>query len=231
MKVVICGAQSVGKTTLINSLPDKYKDKIVTGVLRKILISTPGDMTHSEDADAYTQTKFFDTLWNELVKRKDYISDRGLVDVVAYSKYLGESRKLGIGIYQIQMRELKEWASKHKDEVYVYIPIEFEIIDDGLRSLDKEFQSGIDRSIREVLDDSGIKYIVIKGSNEKRLADFVKALSDIEKGKKLKNDNVLEKLPPKKYPKTEKSTTKIADTKQPTKDGIIFEGKKFKIKK
>lgn len=230
MKVIICGAQSVGKTTLINSLPDKYKDKIVTGVFRKTLLSTPGDMTHSEEADAFTQTKFFAVLWNELVKRKDYISDRGLIDVVAYSKYLGESKKLGIGIYQLQMRELQEWKEKHPDEVYVYIPIEFDIIDDGFRSLDKGFQEGIDRSIREVLDEAGIKYIVINGSHEKRVADFIKLLEDIENGKKPKNNNSLEKLPVKKQTRLKKNVTKKPDAQAPVLDDMIYEGKKFSIK-
>lgn len=183
MKVILCGAQSVGKTTVIDSIPEKYKSLVIKKVIRNIVLKD--DLRVNEKADIYAQTRFFDAYWNLLDSKDNYISDRGLLDVVAYTKNLAEDRQLGFALYWHQLRLFKEWIQKHPDEVYVYIPIEFPIVDDGFRSTDNYYREGCDNCIREVLDECGIKYIVLKGSIEERNKKFKKLLEDIEKKKKL----------------------------------------------
>jgi hypothetical protein len=58
----------------------------------------------------------------------------------------------------------------------VYVPIEFEIENDGERSIDKNFQQTIDFMIKNILDTSGIKYITVTGSVEDRLKQINDAL-------------------------------------------------------
>jgi hypothetical protein len=74
-----------------------------------------------------------------------------------------------------------EFSVKNPDAVYVYFPIEFEIVSDGTRSIDKEFQNEIDCIIHEILEELktryGTKYITVSGSVEERVKQIEKLLS------------------------------------------------------
>jgi hypothetical protein len=74
-----------------------------------------------------------------------------------------------------------KFSENNKDAVYVYFPIEFEIVSDGTRSLDKEFQKEIDDIIHEILEELktryGTKYITVSGSVEERVKQIEKLLS------------------------------------------------------
>lgn len=205
MKVILCGAQSVGKTTVIDAIPEKYRSLVIKKVIRDIVLKE--DLRVNENADICSQSKFFDAYWNLLSSKDSYISDRGLLDVVAYTKNLAEDRQLGMALYWHQLRLFKEWIQNHPDEVYVYIPIEFPIVDDGFRSTDDYYRQGCDNCIREVLDECGIKYIVLRGSVEERNKKFKKLLEDIEKKKKLTYSH----LSPVKFKRKKMPTPKFED--------------------
>lgn len=56
-----------------------------------------------------------------------------------------------------------------KYDIVFYIPPEIPLEEDGVRSLDPEFQRKVDEHYREVLEERGIKYITITGSVEERV--------------------------------------------------------------
>ena len=51
----------------------------------------------------------------------------------------------------------------------MYFPIEFEVVDDGVRSLDEEYRREIDNNIKSILEELGINYYVMEGAQEERL--------------------------------------------------------------
>lgn len=51
-----------------------------------------------------------------------------------------------------------------------YFPIEFPVVDDGVRSTDEEFRAEIDFLIKTFLDSAEIKYHTITGTVEERIA-------------------------------------------------------------
>ena len=234
MKVTICGAQSVGKTTLVDNLPEKYQKYVIKKVIRNVILKSDQEVKVNEEADAYAQTKFFGAYQNVLSERTDYITDRGLLDVAAYSNYLVYKRQIGSGIYFNQIQYIKDRLSKNKDEVFVYIPIEFDIVDDGFRSLDKKYQDECDRAIRMTLEDLGIEPIVICGTQEQRNKDFLKVLETIEKGKKPKSPNSLKPykkldiIVPQKPEKTTSEASSETNSQATTEFTIALEeAKKF----
>ena len=217
MKITICGSQGVGKTTLVDNLPEKYQKYVIKKVIRNIVEKSDKRIKVNEKADMCSQTSFFEAYLNILSDKKDYITDRGLLDVCAYTSYLMYKRKLGSGLYMIQRRCVEEYIQKNPDAVFIYIPIEFELEVDGFRSLDKTYQDECDRSIRMVFDDLGINPIVICGPQEKRDKEFLKVIETIEKGKKPKSPNPLkpykklELVPPQKTVKTPVETEEADD--------------------
>lgn len=229
MKVTICGAQSVGKTTLVDSLPEKYQKYIIKKVIRNVILKSEDEIFVNEDSDAYSQVKFFDAYMSILSKKENYITDRGLLDVAAYTNYLGYKKKLGSGLYFTQLQYIKKSLEKNPDEVFIYIPIEFDIVDDGFRSLDKKYQEECDRAIRMAFDDAGITPLVICGPQEKRNKDFLKIIEALEKGKKPSSPNPL-----KSYKKLEFVVTKKLSKNTDDSDNIPSnnsEPTEFEIKK
>lgn len=57
-----------------------------------------------------------------------------------------------------------------------YLPIEFPIEDDGIRSTDPEFQRKIDERYKNVLNEWDIKHEVISGSIEDRLQKILEKI-------------------------------------------------------
>lgn len=166
MKVFFAGAQGTGKTTLMNIVETGLEK--IQGITRKTIKSRS---SINENGDTKTQDAIFKA-YNEAFSGKDgFISERGLIDVFSYSRYLYERGKMDSAVMQNHYESLKSYHEKNKDIVYFYFPIEFPIEDDGTRSTDPEYQKCIDRYIAESLEwaeQQGSKVYRITGSVEER---------------------------------------------------------------
>jgi nicotinamide riboside kinase len=91
-----------------------------------------------------------------------WISEKALWDNIIYGEYcLKDTEALSV-IGRIVK------ANARYDVVF-YLPIEFPLIDDGLRSTNIEFQKAIDTSYIKYLKDNGIEYFILTGSVGDRL--------------------------------------------------------------
>jgi GTPase SAR1 family protein len=87
-KVNVIGAQNTGKTTLINALAEDKDIKasglnIMTGMLRRM--ASEGKINISVDGDPDSQRLMF-SYYSELLEQgNNFISDRCVVDVIAYT--------------------------------------------------------------------------------------------------------------------------------------------------
>jgi hypothetical protein len=152
----------------MDALPDSlYKIK---GVTRKVI--TEKNLTINEYSDNCSQKHIFDAYEHELTVNANYIAERGLIDVLAYSLSRLKANRCSPTLIETQYEHLIKFSENNKDVVYVYFPIEFEIVSDGTRSIDKEFQKEIDDIIYEILEAMktryGIKFITVSGSVEER---------------------------------------------------------------
>jgi hypothetical protein len=116
-----------------------------------------------------------------LTVNDNYIAERGLIDVLAYSISRMSVGKCSETLIETQFEHLRKFSAKNPDVVYVYFPIEFKIVGDGTRSIDEEFQYEIDLIIHNLLDDIyqefGVKYITVHGSVDERVKQIEKLLS------------------------------------------------------
>ena len=180
MYIHFIGAQGTGKTTLLNQLADEsikfdsgVNFKIITNVVRN-LVENEGvkiNKKGSSKSQNIIFEKYFD-IFTSLDGYIDWVSDRSLIDVVAYTKYLYDHKKASKKCYEAQMKWLKLWYDrdpKIKNTIFVYFPIEFEVVNDGVRSLDEEYRREIDNNIRSILEELGINYYVMEGTREERL--------------------------------------------------------------
>lgn len=176
MKIIFTGAQGTGKTSVMDALPDSlYKIK---GVTRKVI--TEKNLTINEYSDNCSQKHIFDAYEHQLTINDNYIAERGLIDVFAYSVSRMKANRCSPTLIETQYEHLKKFSENNKDVVYVYFPIEFDVVSDGIRSIDKEFQKEIDCIIKEILEELktryGTKFITVSGSVEERAKQIEKLL-------------------------------------------------------
>ncbi len=185
MKIAFTGTHSTGKTTLLNELrkEEKFKDyKFFTNVTRDI--SAMG-LPINENGTFNTQKTIMNQIAVNTLLNKDFIADRSVIDVLAYSMYhyqndeefTYENVELLEDIYNKVINEY---------DYLIYLKPHIKLEDDGARSMDLEYQKTIDENIKFLLDkirkyDRRIKIIEVSGTVEERLNQIIQRISkDIE---------------------------------------------------
>lgn len=170
MKIVIVGAHGTGKTTLANDIAKKTKFAVLPEVAR--LLAAEG---HKLDGDVTLETE------REIFKRQlliesqnqDYVSDRCLIDVRAYVGILFSKEESFI-------LEMNNSIKNAKYDLIFYLSPEFPIENDGVRSLNVEFQNQIDKEIKDILAKNSLEYKLLTGNKQKRLEDALKHLTSVK---------------------------------------------------
>lgn len=175
-KICFTGAQGTGKTTMLNELAtEKEKGiEIITEVVRKL--SKKGVKINKE-GDETGQTRIFNDYKKLLTKTPGFISDRGLIDVVAYTVYLARHNNISEEFANKQLKALHKFVKENNDIMYCFFPIEFDIAADGVRDTDEQFRVEISEIILTILAALKISFVYIKGTVEER-TDTIKKLID-----------------------------------------------------
>lgn len=172
-RIVLTGAQGTGKTTLMNELT-KDGTRAISHI-RKTAVENGLDISNATEDG---QKLYFKTLKKELSSKKNYVSDRGLSCVAAYTFDKAIVSEITKKTADKQYMDLVKFHTDNPDVLLVYVPVEFAVADDGERSTDKEFQAKIDFLIKNILETSGVKYITVTGSVEERLLQIETALAN-----------------------------------------------------
>lgn len=164
------GAQGTGKTTILNH----YKEQgynVITEIVRNL---AKEGVNINEMGDVDGQKTIFGAYQKLLKSKKGYISDRGLIDVTSYtfSHAISENDENGPlkKLADKQYLTAAKFYRENPDIEICYFPIEFAVVDDGVRSTDEDFRSLIDFLIKSILDITNIKYHVITGTVDERIA-------------------------------------------------------------
>lgn len=176
VKVNFVGTQGTGKTTLLEAArkDEAFKNfQFCTEIVRDLVKKK--NLSINESGNAKSQKVFFDA-YNKILNKDGYISDRCIIDVHAYTNYLydyksSNSEKEFQSLYKEILRENSILKSLNKDSfgIIIYFPIEFELVDDGIRSLNVYFQEYIDQYIVNTLNKYQLPFYTIRGSVEQRL--------------------------------------------------------------
>ena len=174
-RIILTGAQGTGKTTLMNALASDGTRTI--SHIRKFAAEKNIDISSASEAG---QKEFFKSLKKELSSKRSYISDRGLTCVAAYTFEKAVTEEISKKTADKQYMDIVKFHTENPDILLVYVPIEFEIEDDGERSVDIIFQKKIDFLIKNILETTNINYITVTGSVEERVSQIEAALKSKE---------------------------------------------------
>ena len=174
IRMCLSGSQSTGKTTVLN-LFKEAGHPVITEVVRN-LVKTKGISINQQGTDE-TQRMVFNEYKRVLSQPGPWISDRGLSDVISYTASGVFGGKVGKDVLDEQKIELELFVNDNPDIVYVYFPIEFPVVDDGVRSTNEKYRNEIDCLIHDTLDAMGVRYLTVHGTPEERfkqICDFTR---------------------------------------------------------
>ena len=166
-RIALVGASSTGKTTVYELLKNKLpKYEFVNESTRTV--GSYGFPINEEGTDA-TQLAISSFHLEALLQPYNLVLDRCYMDVVVYSKFM---ENIDVSTYNY----IEDTWNRVKNEYthYVYFPIEFDSIDDGVRSVNEEWRKKIDDEFKAVLDGVRQPYLTITGSPMQRVEQIMK---------------------------------------------------------
>ena len=166
-RIALVGASSTGKTTVYELLKNKLpKYEFVNESTRTV--GSYGFPINEKGTDA-TQLAISSFHLEALLQPYNLVLDRCYMDVVVYSKFM---ENIDVSTYNY----IEDTWNRVKNEYthYVYFPIEFDSIDDGVRSVNEEWRKKIDDEFKAVLEGVRQPYLTITGSPMQRVEQIMK---------------------------------------------------------
>ena len=173
MRNVFIGSHGTGKTTLCKAL--KKLDSSIAirdGVSRPVKIARDktGMTPRQEQAVINELTKFY---WEYNKDFNNIFLARSPLDVEVYSRVFGMTDLAD---------DMENWIRTsgmlNENVNYFYIPIEFELEDDGVRFVDFELQKKVDEELKKSIEKYNIKTTKLTGSVEERIEQIQQALKN-----------------------------------------------------
>jgi nicotinamide riboside kinase len=171
MRIGITGAQSVGKTTLLNALRSEklFKDYVICDeVTRRV---KGYGLPINEEGTDNTQRLIMNEHIVNVFMNGNMLTDRTALDGLVYSAYLYNKNQISANTLKY-VREVfnKVW---HSYDYVFYIEPEFEIVDDGVRSVNKQFRDEIAELFEYVIEKENLSMLRVKGSVRNRVNTII----------------------------------------------------------
>ena len=169
-RIALVGASSTGKTTVYELLKNKLpKYEFVNESTRTV--GGYGFPINEKGTDA-TQLAISSFHLEALLQPYNLVLDRCYMDLIVYSHFME-------GIEEKTLRYIEDTWNRIKGEYthYVYFPIEFDSVDDGVRSVNEDWRKKVDGLFQDVLEGVRQPYLTITGSPMQRveqILDFIK---------------------------------------------------------
>ena len=170
MRIALSGAHGVGKTTLGRYLYQYYqvghKVLFAEGIARGI-IARGYSLGMSATMSSYVE--YIVDYLASLVQAQEYeiyLSDRTLLDSYAYAL---TNQNNGHSLITLRELELlrRVWELEQKEfNLYLYLPIQFPIEQDGIRPSNEDYQEQISQTVLMLLQNYHLPYTTITGSQK-----------------------------------------------------------------
>lgn len=186
MRVGISGAQSVGKTTLLNALrSEKFfrNIKVCNEVTRRVMSY---GLPINEQGNDTTQRLIMQEHIVNVFMNESFMTDRTALDGVVYSKYLHENGKINDETMTFATDVFVRLYPKY--DVMFYIEPEFEIQNDGIRSIDMDFRNRIVDIFDFYFETYKLPVIKLTGSVRERVEQVITACKKKESQIEIERD-------------------------------------------
>ena len=184
LRVALMGAHGTGKTTLLQAVLGHLHSLQVRAIglpeaPREIIrLAADAEFFRRGHNTAYRQALILIVhLIQELSALPEeavVISDRALLDHWAYSRYLFSEELTRDGVLQLYEDFVIRHCSTY--DILFFLPIEFNVADDGTREGDSRFQHEIEAYLLDLIRKSNLPVTPLRGSVEERRNQCVEAI-------------------------------------------------------
>lgn len=176
-KIGICGSHGTGKTTLAKRLSEETGLPLIIEqariVAEQLNINIRDLEPKSREGFLFQYGCLNYQIKEEQARWLGFVSDRTTIDNAAYwtKLYAGLwPARYSLRYYEVAFNNVKNY------DLIIYVPIEFELVDDGVRHIGLDMQKEIDIYIRAYLSLNARNYITVSGTTEERLERVLKEL-------------------------------------------------------
>ncbi len=165
-RVALVGASSTGKTTVYELLKNKLpKYEFINESTRTV--GSYG-FPINEAGTSETQLAISSFHLEALLNPGNMILDRCYMDLVVYSTFMDKLSKEAHNYIEDTWNRVKNEYTH-----YIYFPIEFDSVDDGVRSVNEKWRKEVDDEFRVVLEGVRQPYLTITGSPLQRVEQIL----------------------------------------------------------
>jgi nicotinamide riboside kinase len=183
MLISFTGAQSSGKTTLLNhwsdhSVHDAVQWKVVPEVTRKLKRQ---GFEINDNSNNYIDTQIailahhLNNIFSYANTDMNTILDRCIIDGFIYTRYFRKEGKVDEFTDKVFSYMLKKYITKY-DYIFYTSPYDVALINDGERSMSESFRNKIIKLYEELILDKYPNVFVLEGSVEKRYNKMVEII-------------------------------------------------------
>lgn len=181
MIISFTGAQSTGKSTLLNNCMEEFGDKFVYFPEITRQIKAECGVAINEAGDSITQNIITAEHIKNMLKASkcDTILDRCILDGLVYTMYLHfDKKQVDEFSLAFAIKTFNEFIDK-VDVIFYTDPKDVPLVDDGERSVNGEFRKKIIEIFEWVIDEYKVKNIVkLSGTVEQRMDTIRKTLKN-----------------------------------------------------
>jgi nicotinamide riboside kinase len=181
MLISFTGAQSSGKTTLLNHWNDCTNHwNVVPEVTRKLKrqgFKINDDSSNYIDTQIAILTDHLNNIFSYSNTDMDTILDRCLVDGFVYTRYFRMNGKVDEFTDKVFSYMLNKYISRY-DYIFYTSPYDVALINDGERSISESFRNRIIKLYEELILNKYPNVFVLEGSVESRYNKMVEIISN-----------------------------------------------------
>tara|TARA_B100002019_G_C21069007_1_gene498028 strand:+ start:136 stop:651 length:516 start_codon:yes stop_codon:yes gene_type:complete len=164
-RIALVGSSSTGKTTVFELLKGKLdKFEYINESTRTV--GGYGFPINEFGTDA-TQLAISSFHLEALLNPGNLLLDRGYLDLLVYTNHMDVDDSTKNYIEETWHRVKGEYTH------YIYFPIEFTSVDDGVRSINEEWRKEIDQDFKKELDNISKPYLTVTGSPLQRVEQIL----------------------------------------------------------
>lgn len=162
--VALVGASSTGKTTVFDLLKQdiSFKNWEFKNESTRV-VNSYGFPINEQGVDV-TQLAISNYHLKALLSSRDLVLDRSFLDLIVYTENLEQVSKNAKDYIRYVWKEVRELYTH-----FVYFPIEFHTVDDGVRSVNEEWRTAIDIAFQQELSKLNTEYLTVSGSPKQRI--------------------------------------------------------------
>lgn len=164
-RIALVGASSTGKTTVFELLKKELPQHRFSSEIARTAKSYGFPI--NEGGTDLTQLVVSNLHLEALLHPGNLVLDRCYLDLVVYTDIM---RNLSPGVVNYIHDTWKKLKSKYTH--YIYFPIEFDLVKDGVRSEDEEWRREVDRRFKDLLEED-CKYLQVSGSPQERINQII----------------------------------------------------------